>query len=184
MESGSSGPDHAYGCRVISQNLKLIDQGGGFTALGAYPPPAQNTSTTAAEKGRKAAITFAKLLEEGGHAVEVTERMDAVRYQKVSLAVLESTAQADKQNVWNCTWSSVEGLTRATPEFFAVLPEELQKQVKLLIREIVGVGFKTGLLETGAPLYPLGGKIGTEEEQCAAAFDVVSHLNRFVLVDS
>ena len=69
----------------------------------------------------------------------------------------------------------MEGLTRATPEFFAVLPEELKQQVKLLIREIVGVGFRTGLLETGAPLYPLGGKIGTEEEQCAAAFDVVSH---------
>ena len=44
----------------------------------------------------------------------------------------------------------------------------------MLIREIVGVGFKTGLLETGAPLYPLGGKIGTEEEQCNAAWDVVS----------
>ena len=68
----------------------------------------------------------------------------------------------------------MEGLTRATPEFFAVLPEELKQQVKLLIREIVGVGFRTGLLETGAPLYPLGGKIGTEAEQCAAAFDVVS----------
>jgi hypothetical protein len=69
----------------------------------------------------------------------------------------------------------VEGLTRATPEFFAALPKELQQQVKLLIREIVGVGFRTGLLETGSPLYPMGGKIGTEEEQCAAAFDVVSH---------
>jgi hypothetical protein len=62
-------------------------QGGGFTALGAYPPPAQNASPTAAEKGRKAAITFAKLLEEGGHSVEVTERMDAVRYQKASLYI-------------------------------------------------------------------------------------------------
>jgi len=83
-------------------------------------------------------------------------------------------SQAEYENVWNCTWSSVEGLTRATPEFFAYLPKELQQQVKLLIREIVGVGFKTGLLETGAPLYPLGGKIGTEEEQCNAAWDVVS----------
>jgi hypothetical protein len=56
-----------------------------LTAIGAYPPPAQNVSSSAGEKGRQAAIDFAKLLEEGGHAVEVTERMDAVRYQKVSL---------------------------------------------------------------------------------------------------
>jgi hypothetical protein len=56
--------------------------------LGAYPPPAQNPSASAAEKGRKAAITFAKLLEEGGHSVEVTERMDAVRYQKASWLLL------------------------------------------------------------------------------------------------
>lgn len=102
--------------------------------------------------------------------------MDAVRYQKVGWSVRVLRTRADKQNVWNCTWSSVEGLTRATPEFFAVLPKELQQQVKLLIAEIVGVGFKTGLLETGAPLYPMGGKIGTEEEQCNAAWDVVGHL--------
>ena len=100
--------------------------------------------------------------------------MDAVRYQKVSSSSFFDVFEAEYQNVWNCTWSSVEGLTRATPEFFAYLPKELQQQVKLLIREIVGVGFKTGLLETGAPLYPLGGKIGTEEEQCNAAWDVVS----------
>jgi len=61
-----------------------MNQNGGFTAVGAYPPPAQNPSASAADKGRKAASTFAKLLEDGGHAVEITERMDAVRYQKVS----------------------------------------------------------------------------------------------------
>jgi hypothetical protein len=69
---------------IFRHIFRAEDQGGGFTALGAYPPPAQNPSVTAAEKGRKAANTFAKLLEEGGHTVEVTERMDAVRYQKVS----------------------------------------------------------------------------------------------------
>jgi 2-dehydropantoate 2-reductase len=86
--------------------------------------------------------------------------------------------------VWNCTWSSVEGLTRATPEFFALLPPELQQQVKLLIREIVSIGFKTGLLETGQPQYPLGGQVGTEEEQCKAAWDVVSPISVRYLVSS
>ena len=76
--------------------------------------------------------------------------------------------------MWNCTWSSVEGLTRATPEYFAELEPELQDQVKLLIKEIVGVGFRTGLLKTGAPQYPLGGTVGTEDEQCADAWSKVS----------
>jgi hypothetical protein len=58
-------------------------QNGGFTALGAYPTPAKNPSPSSVEKGRTAAKLFAQLLEEGGHSVEVTERMDAVRYQKV-----------------------------------------------------------------------------------------------------
>jgi hypothetical protein len=88
MGNGLSGPGHGYVPRSFWSDEHEADRkGGGFTALGAYPPPAQNPSASAAEKGRKAAITFAKLLEEGGHSVEVTERMDAVRYQKVSYLV-------------------------------------------------------------------------------------------------
>lgn len=106
--------------------------------------------------------------------------MDEVRFQKVShwlLFAAEKEVVLKVQNVWNCTWSSVEGLTRATPEYFAYLPQELQDQVKLLIKEIVGVGFKTGLLRTGAPQYPLGGTVGTEDELCADAWSKVSPAN-------
>jgi hypothetical protein len=71
-------------------------------------------------------------------------------------------------------------LTRATPEYFAYLQPELQDQVKLLIKEIVGVGFKTGLLKTGAPQYPLGGTMGTEDEQCADAWSKVSQNPSFI----
>lgn len=75
-------------------------------------------------------------------------------------------------------------MTRATPEYFAELEPELQDQVKLLIKEIVGVGFRTGLLKTGAPQYPLGGTVGTEDEQCADAWSKVSwSLNNSQLYD-
>lgn len=51
--------------------------------MGAYPPPAKNQSSSAAEKSKHAAQVFADLLKEGGHSVETTDKMDEVRYQKV-----------------------------------------------------------------------------------------------------
>lgn len=106
--------------------------------------------------------------------MERTDKMDEVRFQKVREALHADGYADERQNVWNCTWSSVEGLTRATPEYFAYLPPALQDQVKLLIKEIVSVGFMTGLLRTGASQYPLGGEVGTEDEQYADAWSKVS----------
>lgn len=66
----------------------------------------------------------------------------------------------------------MQSLTRATSEHFAMLPEELQEPIKEVIREVVKVGFVSGLLKEGETSWPSGGKQGSEEDVVATAWDV------------
>lgn len=68
------------------------------------------------------------------------------------------------QNIWNATWSTVQSLTRTTPEHFATLPPDIRESAIDLIREVVHVGFVSGLLKEGGTSWPSGGKLSGEDE--------------------
>lgn len=69
-----------------------------------------------------------------------------------------------RQNVWNCAWSSIQGLARTRPASFGILPDEVVAPLKTFIREIVNVGFAAGYLAKGAKQYPGGEIMGDADE--------------------
>lgn len=79
-----------------------------------------------------------------------------------------------QQNVWNCSWSSLQGLIRGTPDTFFDFPEEQLVPLKTFMREVVDTGFKSGLLREGMTQYPGGGKVGTAESVAEDAWSKVS----------
>ena len=81
------------------------------------------------------------------------------------------------QNVWNCAWSSVQGLVRATPACFASLDPSLQDQIKKFIREIVDTGYDAGLLSEDMTQYPGGELMGDRAEVAEHCWTKVSDLS-------
>jgi len=131
----------------------------GVCAAGIYPPPAiASKGGPSPSKAEKALKLWDEVLSEGGMNSVMVERIDSVRFLK---------------NIWNCVWSSVESLSRATPDNFADLPPDLQDQIKILIREVVITGFKSGLLKEGQEEYPYGGKMGDAEQVAKGAWDKI-----------
>lgn len=120
---------------------------------GVYPPAA---SYSAAESA--ALDLWISVLKDGGSNAHATDNIDSVRYGK---------------NIWNAVWSSVQGLVGTpTPGLKEFAPEDLAP-LRAFAREVVSVGFETGLLVPGAPSYPYGGKIGTVDETLKTVFDGV-----------
>lgn len=130
------------------------------------------------------------LLEEGGANIKTTDHVDAVRYAKVSLTphtwlhlpllsslqwsyVTSLEQNADDQNIWNATWSSIQCLSRTYPSTFANLSSETVVPLKKLIREIVDVGFEAGLLREGDRQENLKKNMGGREEVAQECWDLV-----------
>lgn len=110
------------------------------TAMGIYPP---SESPSASEtKALQALYGAWQKADQRSFAVE---NISAVRFNK---------------NIWNCVWSSIQGLTRTTNEVFGALDPSVQKHFRAFIDEVVQVGFKSGLLKEGSISYPSGEKMG------------------------
>ena len=132
------------------------------------------------------------LLKAGEATVKIEDRMDSVRYLKVSrrdclephkrqpgISRCGVTAQVEKgqhsrQNVWNCCWSSIQGLIRGTPETFVEFDETEVAPLKQFMREVVETGFKSGLLSKGMIQYPSGEQLVDSETTTENAWTWVS----------
>lgn len=56
--------------------------------------------------------------------------------------------------MWNCCWSSIQGLIRGTPESFVDFDESDLIPLKAFMKEVVDTGFRSGLLRKGMIQYP------------------------------
>ncbi|KAL1407825.1 hypothetical protein Q8F55_007260 [Vanrija albida] len=120
---------------------------------GVYPPTASPSAAEAA-----ALELWTGLLKDGGSNASATDNIDAVRFGK---------------NVWNAVWSSFQGLVGTpTPGLSQFSPEDLAP-LRAFAREVIAVGYGSGLLVPGAPAYPFGGVIGSVDETLATVFDGV-----------
>ncbi|KAK8865929.1 hypothetical protein IAR55_001078 [Kwoniella newhampshirensis] len=111
---------------------------------GIYPPlPAKGSSDTRviSKRETEAFDLWCDLLRAGEAVVHATDRIDSIRFSK---------------NVWNCAWASIQGLVRTTAFGFSFLEPEQKETVKAFFREIVTVGFESGLLWKGMVQYPAG----------------------------
>lgn len=117
--------------------------------------------------------------------VKTTDHVDCVRYAKVSPSFFSlSQLKCEElyfrtiiyiiQNIWNCAWSSIEGLSRAFPSTFDELPKEVTQPLKDFMKEIVDVGFKAGLLKQGDIQLNTGEPITTAEDMAAFCWQRVS----------
>ncbi|KAK4686277.1 hypothetical protein P7C73_g3854, partial [Tremellales sp. Uapishka_1] len=119
---------------------------------GLYSPssqPGKDHHRTFTSKEDAALTQWKDLFESGGGHISLSDRQDSVRYQK---------------NIWNCVWSSIQGLVRTTPACFLPLSDELTQPIRNLIHEVVTVGFTSGLLWEGMANHPQGGVVGNQQE--------------------
>ncbi|ORY32287.1 ketopantoate reductase PanE/ApbA C terminal-domain-containing protein [Naematelia encephala] len=132
---------------------------------GIYPPkkPMQEEQTRVFSAKESGVLDlWVDALTAGEAKIKVDERIDGVRFSK---------------NVWNCVWSSIQGLTRATPNYFAHHSAAEQAPLRAFIREIVETGFRAGLLREGMPLYPAGTPMGSSAEVQRAAWDSIVNMS-------
>ncbi|KAL7422137.1 hypothetical protein Q5752_002780 [Cryptotrichosporon argae] len=139
----------------VDGGRRVVYRGVGLLVAGVYPPAA-GRAVSADEEG--ALEMWAEIVRAGEARVEVTDRIDAVRYAK---------------NVWNAVWSSVQGLVRDTPRALVGLPPAAREALRAFTREIVRVGFAAGLLAPGQTRYPAGGLVGDEESVVSGCFDYI-----------
>ncbi|RSH77047.1 uncharacterized protein EHS24_003670 [Apiotrichum porosum] len=126
---------------------------------GVYPPPSdQRVSFSAPET--HALELWTSLLKDGGAAVVQADNIESMRYSK---------------NVLTASWAGLQGLARTQAACFAGLSAAHHAQIKKYQREIISLGFKTGLLVEGMTLQPMGNTAEGVEETIEADF------NRFVL---
>lgn len=134
------------------------------------------------EREQAALQTWFDLLKAGEASVNLEDRIDAVRFGKVSLPTTSIyngcprlSLDRSPQNIWNCSWSSIQGLIRGTPDSFVDFPAEDLLPLKAFMREVVDTGFKAGLLHEGDIQYPAGDKVQSAEKTAEAAWERVSH---------
>ncbi len=161
---------------------------------GIYPPllpPSAPQTRTFSEREIEGVELWRDMLTEGGANVILNDRIDGIRYMKVSrlssscseltfafftispLVLDIPVASLASQNVINCAWSSIQGLIRTVPASFEPLPPSLHEAVKPLFREIVDTGFRSGLLRQGMVQYPGGKSMGDAAEVAKQAWDFV-----------
>lgn len=76
-----------------------------------------------------------------------------------------------RQNIWNCCWSSIQGLARTRPASFGILPAEVVAPIKTFIREVVDVGFAAGYLKEGLIQHPTGEPMGNADAVAKHCWD-------------
>lgn len=72
------------------------------------------------------------------------------------------------------SWAGLQGLARTQAACFAGLSAAHHAQIKKYQREIISLGFKTGLLVEGMTLQPMGNTAEGVEETIEADFNRVS----------
>ncbi|GFZ43463.1 hypothetical protein JCM24511_01183 [Saitozyma sp. JCM 24511] len=146
-------------------------------ASGIYPPlPSVPVGQDAAvgagsdrvfsKREKQALELWVGILRDGGANVKVTDHVDATRFSK---------------NIWNCAWSSIQGLVRTRPASWYDIDPSITQPMRDFMREIVDVGFEAGLLKEGMIQYPGEDLMGSREsvaEACWTRIIEMSHARR------
>ncbi|WVR05895.1 hypothetical protein IAU60_002921 [Kwoniella sp. DSM 27419] len=147
---------------IVSEGDVVRWRGKDTLVTGLYPPMPAKGSTAArtfTTRETNALNLWADLLRAGEGNIFLTDHIDAVRYSK---------------NVWNACWASVQGLVRHTALSFSYLDAEGIRMVKAFFREIVDVGFESGLLYEGMVQYPGEELMGNREEVTDRAWHILT----------
>ncbi|TXT12564.1 uncharacterized protein COLE_02974 [Cutaneotrichosporon oleaginosum] len=105
---------------------------------------------------QKALELWLELVKAGGGNTVVAEDIRSTRYAK---------------NVWTCTQAGVQSLVRTYQTCFRPLGDEHHVQIKKFYREVVELGFKTGLLYEGMVVQPSGQAVGSIDDIVKMDFD-------------
>ncbi|WWC66270.1 uncharacterized protein I206_100171 [Kwoniella pini CBS 10737] len=152
---------------VVTEGSLVRWRGNDTLVTGLYPPlppkGSEESQRIFSQRDSDALNLWVDLLKAGEAFVYSTDRIDSIRYLK---------------NVWNAAWAVVTGLIRHTALQFSYLEPTEQGYIKDYFKEIVDIGFQSGLLYEGMIQYPAGDIMGDAQSVVDRAWTVLTSTAR------